>query len=1520
MESAEGHDSEEECSVDPVYWHLIRLQSEAGLPIEIEGELEPEDARRIAELQAIMQVLDGEQEANFSSSSFASADTHPNPNDASALFHGPSARYSIQRSLGKGGFGIVYLAWDRLLGRQVAVKLPRPELLMTRTNLQRFLREAQVAAQLEHSNIVPQLGTGEADGVPYILYHYCDGPNLLEWSRENRADEAQAVRIAMLLVSGIRHAHSRGILHRDLKPSNILLETGTSHESSVGVTDGTVIRVPRIIDFGISKSVDVTSEETRTGTLLGSIEYMAPEQVRGDHANVGTHSDVFAIGIILYELLTGERLFAGKGVVERLDDLRQRSVPSIRQARRDFSADLDAIVGKCLQPDVRDRYATADELYRDLEAYLQRKPIQARRASVWTRVVRWSQRQPALASLIGLSLLLTSIVIGIYANQFFERMRLNSQLLKKNQELVVERDRANATAKRLALEAYRENLKGAQTAYSAGDLANYQFLLSKSQEIHAIEHNEDPAWTFVWELGHRSSQSLQVSEKPIYAIRPSRDGSTLVCGGEDGELCTIRVSDMSLLHRWPAGQGEVNGVAFSDDGKVASVGDDGTAKIWIPGDDTPIWSQQAHPKALQAMFRTEDHLITTGSDPIICEWNWNGKSKVINFGLHNDSISTLDWNSDRRVLYSGGDDGKRVQYVIPESKAVQVNSDIPHRIVRVALTKSGKYGLYATTEGKVMAETLDNSYWEECLLRLPVGSIEALAVSQEHYAVGTKSGGIYLGRIAATGRAIPIEYASDEHWQTEHGRIFDLQFSTDGELLFSAGADGTCHRWTVSKIRETTAPAVWSRPTFKRAHRLTGTRIHGDRSYCADGNFVYSMVAGRDPHVLLEESAEVVQISFDPEHAILFTGTREGRLIARRLEGNQTTLLWSHSLEASQLRIHCIDYDAVHHQLAVALEANGQLSEVAIFDAQSGQLSQRLEIAKPWNGMSLAPLRYSASGSQLALSIEDQMVLWDRTSENSQPRTFKHPSSILCFDFSPDGTSLVTGAEDGRLRVWSLASGQCQSEMALHRRSVPSVAFSKDGRSLLSTDGVTTVCLWDTADWHCLLEIPWNRPETQLAGQWTMSNIPLQDWHSPALSITMRDLALRSLPKGHDLEPMPGGFVDEGTSSVGKLKWAGNQSLVGIVRYQDRLIVARESAELDGESPIYLSCMDDQGQLDSSFGFRGQAQVPHVGKNQKVRKLLMDSSGRLLILGDRWAKDHFEWFVLRLTKEGLPDETFGILGKVVLADWEMHDNAVDMVCQASGDIIVLGNCGKGGDTVVKLARLKVDGSHDPSFGFNGHAELATPGTDCHGRSLGLDSNDAIFVVGGCSEGLHQSAFLAKFLPDGAIDKTFAEEGIHRCWYQSQTRFECVSCLGHGEVLAAGWIEQTNHGNFAAAKWNAQGTLDERFGAHGLATHEESDAWDIIKELVGTNHGEKALALAISARNGHPAYGLYSFSEGGDFRLVSELFHSGERMDTFEDRQSMRVVQSTTHAFLGFSVRNGTQSRVVIHKIPLERLQ
>ncbi len=392
--------------------------------------------------------------------------------------------YEILEVLGRGGMGVVYKARQTGLNRLVALKMILAGPYATTEQLARFQTEAEAAARLRHPNIVQIYEIGQAEGRPYFSLEYVEGGSLAERLKQTVLPPREAAALLEVLARAVDHAHQQGVIHRDIKPANILLQRkpttddtdrtdkNKSKYSSLSVlsVSSVVDFLPKIADFSLARQLDSDSGLTRTGAVLGTPSYMAPEQADGRSHDGGPATDTYALGAVLYECLTGRPPFRAATPLETLDQVRRQEPVPPRRLNPAVPRDLETICLTCLHKDPHRRYRSAEALADDLHRFLAGEPIRARRSSALERGVKWVRRRPALAALLAV-LIATPVLVA--SREIALRLEAESQS-----------DRAEKNRERAEQQAH------ISVVMAARDAANH-WLWEKARGRYtvAIEHN-----------------------------------------------------------------------------------------------------------------------------------------------------------------------------------------------------------------------------------------------------------------------------------------------------------------------------------------------------------------------------------------------------------------------------------------------------------------------------------------------------------------------------------------------------------------------------------------------------------------------------------------------------------------------------------------------------------------------------------------------------------------------------------------------------------------------------------------------------------------------------------------------------------------------------------------------------------------------------------------------------------------------------------------------------------------------
>ena len=404
-----------------------RIESAAQV-LQLLEELNPFGSQESNDREGVSQQQGDERAANneqVDTIGDPSTKRSTSPGDQSSAKHLPDmerlGRFEIIEPIGRGGFGVVLRARDTRLDRDVALKIPRLEAALSDQARLRFEREAKAAAALSHPNLVAVYETGNEQGIDFIASEYIAGENLAAYlAQGNKLNPEDAAVWVAEIAGALEHAHQRGVLHRDMKPSNILLDE----------TEGR--RRPMIADFGLA-AMSEQKDFTQTGAVLGTPAYMSPEQASSSQEKFGPTTDVYGLGTILYELLSGRSPFAGLKMVEMLDAVIRKEPDSPRSLNSAVPRDLESICLKCLEKEPAQRYASALELQADLQRFIDGKPVVARRITEPEKLLRWIKRNPlpSIGGAIAAAAVIVALVASIWGWMSTNRALQRESLAKK---------------------------------------------------------------------------------------------------------------------------------------------------------------------------------------------------------------------------------------------------------------------------------------------------------------------------------------------------------------------------------------------------------------------------------------------------------------------------------------------------------------------------------------------------------------------------------------------------------------------------------------------------------------------------------------------------------------------------------------------------------------------------------------------------------------------------------------------------------------------------------------------------------------------------------------------------------------------------------------------------------------------------------------------------------------------------------------------------------------------------------
>jgi eukaryotic-like serine/threonine-protein kinase len=1026
------------------------------------------------------------------------------PRSVSTAFELPRefGRFSIVRELGRGGFGVVFLAVDRVLGRQVALKVPRPEVLVTPEVKRRFLREAEAASRFDHPNIVPVFEVGEEGPICYIASAYCEGPTLAQWLREQTAPVPirLASRLVAIVAAAVAHAHERGILHRDLKPGNILLQQrsgNTSESDELGF-------VPRICDFGLAKLLDQVSQETRSGMPIGSPDYMAPEQAAGRLRDHGPATDVYALGVVLYEVLTGRPPQRGESDLETLRLISDQDPPSPRALRPGLARDLDTIVLKCLEKQPARRYSSAAELAEDLQYFLDGSPVKARPARPWERAGKWARRRPAHAALLAAVGALGLVVVGGLGWARAREKKQNDSLvvaLEAARRSAADARQQRAFGDRQGLLAHSHlsatQLKAAASLIELEDYDGAQALLDTLRPPQSLTDTRDFAWYYLHRLVSPRVQKLPPLPERVRTVASSRDGRTMALS-DDGRNTFLLNCDTGAMRSLPGKPNRLGGnrMVFSPDGRTLASLSNGAADPYKC--EVTLWDVESGVElegmasdlgyTYQIMFSPDSGTLITVEAGIlnrqatVRSWQLSSDGKRVSLveTLRGDEL-TVKLSPANRTIYSA-----RGPFRFSDCLAVTPD---PGSTTAVWL-ETGEIRLYSTSSGSwratcrivgpevVFVPRIDASK-NACSPEevREIGRVACVVSGRAHARPISSEVPIHVVAFSPDGRdaAVCQRYKDDRrgtvriidvatgqaHPSSTWGNVAEecnFGFTPRGDALVIAGFDAS------ARILDYRAPRA---PTKLSGHakEVWGLAFSPDSqtlvSSSDDGTLrMWDVASGQEQQTLSGHKWLVTAVAYSPNGLVLASAGFDNKI-----------RLWDAAggAEIATLPGHR------DHVRSLAFSPDGSVIASAGYDREIRlwDVARRREIQAPLTGHvdPVYAVTFAPDGKTLfSGSLDKTIKLWDW--KRGQLRaTWYADDQVYALACSPDGQTLAMGQHRGMVSLWDIEQGKARAPMRGHVGDVLGVTFSHDGRTLASAGRDNTVRLWDPVTGHEMLTL-----------------------------------------------------------------------------------------------------------------------------------------------------------------------------------------------------------------------------------------------------------------------------------------------------------------------------------------------------------------------------------------------------------------------------------------------------------------
>jgi eukaryotic-like serine/threonine-protein kinase len=1014
------------------------------------------------------------------------------------------ANYDLLGVLGQGGMSVVYRARQRNLDRLVALKvLAKPE--ADTKELARFRAEARALAALHHRHIVPIFEVGEQDGQPYFTLELIEGGSLAQQLRGQPQDPAAAAQLVHMLAGAIHYAHEQGIVHRDLKPGNILLQKVDSSQHTVdsrktdsspsaakqsgGSTDYRLLTTdysPKIADFGLAKYLHASSARTQSGAVLGTPSYMAPEQALANAAAVGPAADIYALGAILYELLTGRPPFQGATPLATLNNLIHEEPVAPSRLVPGVPPDLETICLKCLEKEPVKRYASAQDLADDLQRFLALQPILARPSSVLYRVGKFARRNRGMVS--GILCVVAALVVGtvVAVVLAFGERRARNRADQNAGHALHEATRARMAAAVFALAAHEYAEAEQELDAVPNNLRDWEWRHLHSRVMDAVPTvTHLPPDSRMTEMGLQTSRCLivQNAKNRRLAVVDTRTGALIrelptgqlvgVAPTQKGVMLMVAPPDAPLVLVDEAGTIEQTQIVMGSNPGPAAMTSDGEIVAVVGTPEARAGSvalRDLHTGALRRTLATAGpltHLVFSpdgallagvGVNFTVTVWDTSTGEAIGVCRGHEQKIHGVAFHPKEKLLLSWSDDATVRQWHLPHGEPAGIMLGHKRHIGVAAYSTTGNWIASGGDDGTVRFWRTENGA-EIRVLPVHAGTLDWLAFEPGDATLVTASQDGML-------RRWPLWMLADPCILRGHTSfVYPVVFSPDGRWIASGGWDNVIRLWdatTGAPIRVLHGPTgfVACLAASPDGTRLVARSMDGRLRIWdpATGALVHDLEDGGLEDFRLSNVPDYRWACFLPQNVAI---SPDGTTVA--CGHNNQVRFWDLATGREQARLTVPVQGSVRHvvfspsgrQLAIAATEPG----LCLIDRATGVIQRTL--AGP-TGL-LYAVSFSPDGRRLAAAGDDRIIrIWDTTTGELQRELRGHTDQVFTVAFHPDGHRIASGGRDRYVRIWDPATGDEMARLQGHTDYVFSLAFSPDGSTLVSGSGDTTVRIWDT--------------------------------------------------------------------------------------------------------------------------------------------------------------------------------------------------------------------------------------------------------------------------------------------------------------------------------------------------------------------------------------------------------------------------------------------------------------------------